>query len=414
MEILLKVLSLDERVLDGDLSACIGDAGGSIGRAADNALVLPDQSGYVSRYHAKIVIEAGQWYLEDCSSNGTVLRTVSEGGAFADDVLVHHDKVPLKPGSHLDIGGFEIEIQDIRPEVSGWQATDNSAPHLQAGSSQSAAGASSVPESSKSYDFESLIGISPVQQSFTPPAPTSTETEASEIPEQIDIDEFFKETATEKDSTGAVVPEAGAELKPQSDKAQPALMVGADLPQGNEFFLGLGLETERLPLNKQQALLECGKIFRVMLSGIIALMKGRSEIKKQMSAHLTGLQKEENNPLKFCNNVDELLPYLFGNPTPGFVSPLQAVEDCEDELLAHQMAMMAGMQAGIQMLVKKFDPASIESELGDSLFNRSSKCWDLYVKNYLQLTREVQNEFFGEEFRVAYERQLQKLKNNRL
>ena len=51
---------------------------GTLGRAIDNDLVLPDEDGVVSRVHAEISYHDGDYYLIDKSTNGTFLNEGQE------------------------------------------------------------------------------------------------------------------------------------------------------------------------------------------------------------------------------------------------------------------------------------------------------------------------------------------------
>ena len=107
MELFLTVLRFDY-----DLSTCIGTAGGSIGRSADNDLVLSDTERYVSRIHAKIEFDGNSFFIVDCSSNGTLLlELIPDSEDAYNEVLIHQDRRELFDGDTIVIGQFEIQIQ---------------------------------------------------------------------------------------------------------------------------------------------------------------------------------------------------------------------------------------------------------------------------------------------------------------
>ena len=54
-------------------SAIFTSEGGTIGRAPDNDLVLPDPEKFISREHANIRFENGEYYLADTSLAGTII-----------------------------------------------------------------------------------------------------------------------------------------------------------------------------------------------------------------------------------------------------------------------------------------------------------------------------------------------------
>lgn len=69
----------------------------SIGRGADNALVVPDASA--SRSHADVIGRGGRFYLADHSTNGTYVRPL--GG---DEMFVQRDEVLLVGSGMIRLG----------------------------------------------------------------------------------------------------------------------------------------------------------------------------------------------------------------------------------------------------------------------------------------------------------------------
>lgn len=83
------------------LSAQFDEMGGSIGRADNNLLVLPDPERTISRVHAKVVYRNGQYAIVDCGSN-----PVSVNGR----PLGNGQESPLRPGDQVAIGGYNIQV----------------------------------------------------------------------------------------------------------------------------------------------------------------------------------------------------------------------------------------------------------------------------------------------------------------
>ena len=124
--------------------------------------------------------------------------------------------------------------------------------------------------------------------------------------------------------------------------------------------------------------------------------------------------------MKFSPSVDEALEALFEEGKGGaYLPPVAAVREGFDDLKAHQVAVMAGMQVALASLLKRFDPATLEKRLKsqsvlDSILPaaRKAKYWELYEDLYKEIAREAEDDFqglFGKEFATAYERQVKKL-----
>ena len=65
---------------------------------------------------------------------------------------------------------------------------------------------------------------------------------------------------------------------------------------------------------------------------------------------LTRFRPTDNNPLKFSANVEDALHNLLVKRNPAFLQPVEAFEDAFDDLRAHQLAMLAGMQVDFRTI----------------------------------------------------------------
>ncbi|MDE2454134.1 MAG: FHA domain-containing protein, partial [Burkholderiales bacterium] len=97
--ILLTVISYNGAPCQGPASS-FDELGGSIGRADNNQLVLPDPERTISRVHARIVFRAGGYSIVDNGSN-----PISVNGKPLGSGREH----PLQPGDQVQIGGYLIE-----------------------------------------------------------------------------------------------------------------------------------------------------------------------------------------------------------------------------------------------------------------------------------------------------------------
>jgi type VI secretion system protein len=103
MPLKLRVISDQYKQLGKSSVQLFGVQGGKIGRALDNDWVLPDPDRYVSSHHAKVSFRAGNWLLEDLSTNG---------------VFVNDNDVPLsatgprklKDGDRLRFGDYDVVV----------------------------------------------------------------------------------------------------------------------------------------------------------------------------------------------------------------------------------------------------------------------------------------------------------------
>ena len=84
--------------------------GGSIGRVEGNDWVLPDPERFVSSRHAQVRWNAGAFYLEDVSANGTFINA-------PDSAVPRSQPIQLRDGDRLFIGDYEIIVQLVDDAV---------------------------------------------------------------------------------------------------------------------------------------------------------------------------------------------------------------------------------------------------------------------------------------------------------
>ena len=151
---------------------------------------------------------------------------------------------------------------------------------------------------------------------------------------------------------------------------------------------------------------------------LIDLLRARTSIKNELRVQRTMIQTEANNPLKFSATPRDALAAMFAG-NGAFLSPVEAVRDSFDDLSDHQVAVLAGMRAGYDAMLRFFSPESIERRNGTQSGVFSSKAarnWEGYSAAYQQLLSDPEASYrklFGDEFATTYESQLAELKSAR-
>jgi len=178
----------------------------------------------------------------------------------------------------------------------------------------------------------------------------------------------------------------------------------------------MGLDPARVPADIQQQL---GAILRVVVEGMIAVLKSRAEVKNSFRMPMTSIKPVENNPLKFSMNVDDALYNLFVKRNPGYLGAYEAFREGFQDIEFHQDAVLAGIRAAFNAMLAKFHPDHLE-ELYERKLRRTAmlglgsrmKYWELYRAQFEEIDRDREAHFqllFGEEFARAYNERLQKL-----
>jgi type VI secretion system FHA domain protein len=150
------------------------------------------------------------------------------------------------------------------------------------------------------------------------------------------------------------------------------------------------------------------------------VLMARAEIKNEMRLDVTTLHSTENNPIKFSVSVDDALTHLLAPQAKGYMPPVLAVEEAFEDIRAHQIAVLAGIQSALKSILKRFDPESLEqrlqktSPLSASIpIHRQAKLWELFEQLYDEIGREAEDDFnylFGRAFVKAYEEQIDNIK----
>ncbi|MFZ1325143.1 MAG: type VI secretion system-associated FHA domain protein TagH [Candidatus Contendobacter sp.] len=229
-------------------------------------------------------------------------------------------------------------------------------------------------------------------------------------------------------SAPAVAPLA-TPARPSAEEAQPVLATPtATLSAAPDatalfhaFLEGAGL-ARPLPTPEEQLeiMANLGAIFRQTVQGLTDILLARGDVKGEFRLDRTTMGPVENNPLKTPPgrpplSLETAMNLLLIRQRDAYMSPVQAVHESFNDIKAHQMAVMAGIQAALNRLLERFNPSNLETRLEQTVLDsilpasRKAKYWDLFTAEYQAIAREAEddfNELFGHEFARAYEQQL--------
>lgn len=437
-----------------------------IGRNPENDWILPDPERLVSGQHCVIQLRDDTYYLTDNSTNGVQL--VNAG------VHIHRgNSEPLRDGERLRVGEYDIlvQINDAPQIINETPATSDpfagldtpitpQAPEAIPDAAPAPPSREPIQSSSSPADIPSdlfdFLAPPPVpppavadhvpaeRHDFHPPepqppsAPQASETGATpEIPgnwepfaeQGIDPAPVAPPTPqaqpqplpAEPENIDSSTPAPAAPVDPLAAVSTPAPANGNSDVALEAFLRGAGLDQLRIDRDETCAQMEAiGRSYRHMVEGLIEVLRARASLKGEFRMAQTMIRPVENNPLKFAPNVDEALLLLLRAENQAFMPADQAIQASFDDLKAHQLAVMAGVQASIKHLLKRFQPAVLETRLskpsgiGALLPGaRQAHYWELFTELYASISREAEDDFedlFGREFSRAYEEQSAKLR----
>ncbi|NSX53689.1 type VI secretion system-associated FHA domain protein TagH [Parasulfitobacter algicola] len=430
----------------------------TIGRGEENDLVLPDPDRTLSKRHCVLEKRNGDYVILDISTNGTFLNYGSER---LDDI-----PTPLNNGDVILVGTFELVVEisngataapefnaplppmddvpvspgptkDALPNHNPISALDDVGdtgadflddllggpvdpdPHHSLPASQDGMmlddpfatplapiglsdGTSAPDHSAASQDYFS--------------APHST---MPTIPDNWE-DSLLTPATQTSPTTNASVDNAplGAASKPvtQSQPDMPPHVHDAAL---RAFLDAAGAGHIDIPAAEiEQTMARMGRVMAAMITGMRDILMTRASIKSEMRMDRTMINAGGNNPLKFSVSAEQAIESMIRPSVSGYLDADTATAEALNDIKAHEVATMSGMEAALKDLLMRLGPdqlsARIEasSTLGNLLGGKKARYWEAYEKTYAQIARQTEDDFqsaFGKEFARAYEEQLKKL-----
>lgn len=201
----------------------------------------------------------------------------------------------------------------------------------------------------------------------------------------------------------------------------PAAPSAADLQALKQAFLrGAGVAPDAITADLTPEMMELlGKMMATCLQGNIDLLSMRSLVKQEVHADVTTVLVRNNNPLKFFPDSQTVLIQMLRKKMPGFMEPLEALDDARSDLRGHQLGMHAGVRAGMQATLSSLAPAAIDAALpGAGLIEkvlpavRTQSLWARYQQRHADAVRAADGQLFGPAFLAAYEAAVEQVRAN--
>jgi type VI secretion system protein len=437
MALKLRVISDHYKALGKRSSRLFGVTGGRIGRAQDNDWVLPDPDRYVSSHHCKVAFRAGEWVLEDTSTNGVFING-------SDTPASVEGPYSLQDGDRLRLGDYELivsidERNDFPPDASG---------QIPAPKRVRNAPLPIAEDLGEELDITDLLSESSIRPApiLPPPAKTPAASEPFDLGKALGLESSAPTRVPSVTNVVAKPARSGfaSLLEPNEDASHrgsapaqaarkaddwqmqtrpydrktlaaltsPAALAKAEKPETVErpkrdsgsaeissgleaFCRGAGLDPSNLPSDAQNALLTlAGQMLREVVLGLMEALKGRADLKSRLRLNQTAIQPSENNPLKFSASVDEALMKLLDPHGSRYLGPVESIRHSFSDLRTHQTALSAAIQAAVDELMTRIEPEELQERFDRGLkrgailgaANRM-KYWDLYIEFYQALNQ---------------------------
>lgn len=437
--------------------------GAVIGRGSDSDWQLPDPERHLSKQHCRIEFRGDRYYVVDTSKNGVFINDSIEP-------LRQGNMAELQDGDRLALGDYELEVRLASGEPERIDRSDqipedfNPFPDRPDGPPELPIGRRADANVARDEMFlqNTDPAIDPIAE-LAGPENRPLSGGQTQIPDDIDLitglprgpvhegppqkddapaaDSYFRPPTAARDA----IPEdwdaaIGAEPEPrpepveekprrtrpaptpkQDRTAAPRATVATGEGPFASFLEGSGIDPAELPGADPAAVMHAaGQMFREMVSGLRETLMSRTAFKSEFRIERTMIRQAENNPLKFSISAEEALLALLRPPSRGYLSPVEAVRQGVDDVKAHQLAVVAGLQVALSALLHEFNPERLKQRMEQQrsvVSNllpgaKNAKAWEVYEQFYKEVAAEAEQGFdglFGRAFRRAYEEQLKKL-----
>lgn len=162
-----------------------------------------------------------------------------------------------------------------------------------------------------------------------------------------------------------------------------------------------------------------GRVLRAMITGLREILMTRTSIKSEFRIDQTMISAGGNNPLKFSISAEQAIEALVKPRVKGYLASEEATAEALNDIKAHEVAMVTGMEAALKGVLSRLDPEVLagkiegSGKLGSLFKGKKAQYWEVYEKMYAEISDQAENDFhdlFSREFARAYKEQLEKLK----
>ena len=446
MAIKLRVISDQYRDLGEHRSRVFGVNGGSVGRAPDNDWVLPDPKRIVSGHHFEIEYRSGAYWLKDTSTNGVYVND-------SDEPASTQDSVELRDGDRLRVGDYDIVV-----------AVDNRIDFLPAAADEHSAAKHLGQDIGHALDLDSLLSPREVEESGSisirnafglkvprevreaaevstdglpaeepPPPPVRGPTgiprpDAPAVNDNASTVSGADWNLRTRPITREELADVLSRRQNRTDRRERSVpfhqqaTTWTDLRSAVQAFCrGAGIDPSSLTPEAQSMLpLVAGQMLREAVVGLSDLTQARAKATGTSANGTTG-QAGGSNPLRTSTSVDQAIQRLFESHGRLFGGPVDSLRDVMQEIKEHEIAVNAGIKAGIQSMLEQLSPTNVADQFEQGRSRTLApgqdprpKYWEHYAEFYRLLTQQVAGNSwphpFTEEFNREYARMRSELR----
>ncbi|TDK46864.1 type VI secretion system-associated FHA domain protein TagH [Antarcticimicrobium luteum] len=221
-------------------------------------------------------------------------------------------------------------------------------------------------------------------------------------------------------STSPATPPATPQAAPPATPQGEATVEDSGTDAARAFLEGIGATEVKLDDEELvTAMGRMGRVMKTLITGLREILMTRTSIKSEFRIEQTMIGAGGNNPLKFSISPEQAIEAMVRPAVKGYLSPETAAEQALDDIKAHEIAMVTGMEAALKGVLTRLDPKEVAGRIetsgafGSLLKGKKARYWEVYEKLYADISDEAENDFhdlFSREFARAYQNQMNKLK----
>jgi type VI secretion system protein len=201
----------------------------------------------------------------------------------------------------------------------------------------------------------------------------------------------------------------------------PASEAAAEEVLLDAFLRGLNLPSIRIPPDRAPDFMEqLGELVRESVQGLIDILRLRAEFKHEFYLPATSIAPVSNNLYKYSvNAADAISRWLSDSDQQAYLGAAESTRQAFQDLAAHQLALIAGMEAAVSALLERFTPEVLEERIGKATMlegmlpqMRSARMWEAFEKEYRNIADQAAEDFqeiLGQHFARAYTEQIKRL-----
>ena len=421
MELILNITSYHRLSPEIEASKTVKDSL-IFGRSEACDWHLPDPEKIISSKHGRIEKEGDSFVVIDTSTNGIYSN-------YSVSAIGQGNKQKLADSDILTIGDFQIEVKiaaanSVTAPIDEFSSVTTAKNNNAATQSQHFDSANRDSNSEHFYNDSIMNEPMPkVAMAHAEHSHSHSHSQSqSQIPENWDeIAHLLNpEMANSSNQSGIashttasttepkieapaavdIKPEVAKEVQVSTPAAQSALEtkpIANSAELTSAFLKGLGVKPElQNAITTEKLWFEMGQGLNLLLTELMESLRQRALVKNQLRVNQTLFQTQQNNPIKFSANIDDVIQNLFIINSASFLSSRESIKESFIDTRRHEHALLAGADGVLKGILEQVSPSHINQQVNDNSNilkiipgQSESKSWKLYQNLHDELSRDV-------------------------